>query len=150
MQQKLLQAFFCKIYCFLKRCQRVFKMRFSRRWEIFIFHPILMGCFASMTFKKYVDRFSLSPTVFELKGVKVVFGGGGFNYVYYFWSDFDGVFFQMISQKNETKVTSSVFVAVSDFGIKGVKWLKNSILKEMRNIFLFDFDGFFAFDSSQW
>ena len=57
-----------------------------------------MGFFALIAlneiFQKDVNRFSLSFTVFELKGVKVVGEGDSITYMekFYFYFNFDGFF----------------------------------------------------------
>ena len=99
-------------------------MWFCRRCEIFIFHPILMGFFLHLiplneSFQYYANRFSLSRTVFGLKGVKVMGGGGSqfpliwkiFYFFVWFWCGFSKWFLR----KNATKVTSSIFCSFFRF-----------------------------------
>ena len=101
MQQKLPQEFFCSIFQFLyKRGQRVKKLWFCRRWEIFIFHPILMWFFAFDS-----SQWELSVVCQQIFSIFYRFqdkmgqssGGGGIQFriiwkIFYFEIDFDGFF----------------------------------------------------------
>ena len=127
-------------------------MRFCRRWEIFIFHPILMGFFAfdSSQWKLSVvcqHIFSISYRFRAKRGQSS--GGRGksisFNMEKFYFNPILMGFLQMIPHKKCNKSYSKhFFVAFSDFCIKGVKGLKNANLLEMQNLYFLNFDEVFC------